>query len=353
MNVNSNNLKIMFWNARSLYCNFLEFKHILKTHNIQIALINETFLKPHMKLSLKNYIIYRNDNNAMHGRGTAIIINDKIKHNLIPISRLESAEATAINIVLPFTNIVVVSAYFPCNSLIISDVDNLFNLGDRVILAGDFNARHRDWGCSNCNNNGLKLSNFLNDNINNLQLHFPESPTHFPSNPTHNPGTIDLAITKNVTVSSIPYTVTATNSDHNPVLLSISLTQHDLDEQIHKRLNYRLANWNQFKFFIDNTINTNACFTTGKDIDDAVTHLTTCIHQAIDKTIPTYCNYHNSNIIPQKLKLKLKIKNKLRRKWQQSRNPEIKYQLNKLTKELSFEMKLHSNKQWENKLKKY
>uniref|UniRef100_A0A6M2DYL3 Putative rna-directed dna polymerase from mobile element jockey n=1 Tax=Xenopsylla cheopis TaxID=163159 RepID=A0A6M2DYL3_XENCH len=97
-----------------------------------------------------------------------------------------------------------------------------------VILAGDLNARHPVWQTKY---NYTTLAH-----------------THFPDNPLQMPSTIDLVITRNVQIKNAPYTVTSTNSDHNPVIITI-MHNNSLNITPLNRLfyNYKNANWKDFR----------------------------------------------------------------------------------------------------------
>lgn len=139
-------LNIVQWNARSIMPKIHELKTFLIQHNIDIALISETFLKPHIFLNIHNYTVHRNDNIESRGLGTAVIIRKTIKHTLIPHVLLKNGEATAIN---AKGDIAVVSIYIQCDRLRTEDLDTLLSIGNKTIIAGDFNVQHPTWKCVN------------------------------------------------------------------------------------------------------------------------------------------------------------------------------------------------------------
>ncbi|GBP29528.1 Probable RNA-directed DNA polymerase from transposon BS [Eumeta japonica] len=95
--------------------------------------------------------------------------------------------------------LVIVSIYLPpSKSLLRSDLEALLALGDSVILFGDFNSKNRKWGCEIPNTNGTnlyKLSKELK-----FEIIASLTPTHYPDTLTSRPSTLDLAITKGVSL---------------------------------------------------------------------------------------------------------------------------------------------------------
>lgn len=61
MDQGSPTLNIMQWNAQSLLSNQLELQKFLYENAIHIALISETWLRPHIKFNIRNYSVVRND----------------------------------------------------------------------------------------------------------------------------------------------------------------------------------------------------------------------------------------------------------------------------------------------------
>lgn len=55
------NLKILHWNSNGIPKRINELSAFASKIKLDIILINETRLKPILKLKIPNYIIYRND----------------------------------------------------------------------------------------------------------------------------------------------------------------------------------------------------------------------------------------------------------------------------------------------------
>ncbi len=87
-------------------------------------------------------------------------------------------EATSVEIGTPQGAIALLSAYKrPQIALEEADIDALLTLGGNVIIAGDINAKHFDWGSQACNAAGIRLRHYLNRS-NQLDISPPPSITH-------------------------------------------------------------------------------------------------------------------------------------------------------------------------------
>ena len=187
----NNDLKISTWNARSVKNKKHEVINFIEKHNIDILLITETFLKPHIAFHIPNFLIYRNDRLNQTGGGVAIIIKNSINHNILPILQLQTIEN--ISIMVPTANFLLkISCCYAANSNHLnfrSDISRLANSNLPYILGGDFNSRHPFWNCSRSNKGGRTLYNLLNSHSN-CVIHFPDSPTYHQSN--RNSSTLDF-----------------------------------------------------------------------------------------------------------------------------------------------------------------
>lgn len=97
--------------------------------------------------------------------------------------------------------------------------------GNRVLLAGDLNAKHPEWdaNCVFTNPSGLLLRDFAEDN--GLLVHYTEEPTYFPDAANYTPSTLDIAVAKNIPDIRNMRTIPTPSSDHDPVYLEIWTTQ--------------------------------------------------------------------------------------------------------------------------------
>jgi hypothetical protein len=119
-------------------------EQFLSEHGVDICL-NETHLVAERALRFANYVCYRTDW-PTPGEGTAILVHKGIDHYSVPLSGLQYLEATAIHLVLATRPMKLVSAYLaPTQPLIESDLTECLSGGIPVLMAGDLNAKHKDW----------------------------------------------------------------------------------------------------------------------------------------------------------------------------------------------------------------
>lgn len=86
-------------------------------------------------------------------------------------------------------NIIVTSVYnSPRNILTKNLLQNLLGIGNKILVAGDFNARYVTWNCRCNNRNSLSLYKFINEN--NVMVMSPDEAIHVFLAPT----AIDLAL---------------------------------------------------------------------------------------------------------------------------------------------------------------
>lgn len=118
MPVNSK-LKIVFWNAQSI--NNPTKKHLielfLESEKIDILLIAETFLKPHIRFQMKNFTVYRNDRQQQGHGGVAIVIRSSIIHKLVTPINTQHIEILTIEIEVNKNPMKVTVAYSPKASI--------------------------------------------------------------------------------------------------------------------------------------------------------------------------------------------------------------------------------------------
>jgi len=130
-------IRILNWNANSIWNQLHTFKSFLKEQNIDIALINETHLKHYHTFKIPNYQIIRTDRPGLKG-GTAIIIKSQLPYDNLVLPQLQTLEATGIQLYTKGKPIICRAAYIkPGAQLITNDFLLLKNLGPKILIAGD------------------------------------------------------------------------------------------------------------------------------------------------------------------------------------------------------------------------
>lgn len=217
----------MTYNCRSINAHFSrveELKLFLREHNICVSLLCETFLKAHHSLEVPNYDVIRTDSNGW-GAGTAILVRKDFRYREIRAPVLTSfRDVSAIQIFNDRVTCSVFSVYVPneVNEIRPRCINSLLNMDDHVIIGGDFNARHVQWGCFTTNSRGRSLARYDLDHSG-VDILFPDSPTCYPGDVMRKPSIIDGFLIKNLSVNGGATAINELSSDHNPVLMSVSL----------------------------------------------------------------------------------------------------------------------------------
>ncbi|GBN88717.1 hypothetical protein AVEN_238476-1 [Araneus ventricosus] len=139
-----------------------EVRDFVIEHNLDVFLVQETWLQPGHTAFIANYRCYRNDRIRLGARvtgGTAIYIKNHFDHNSILTPDLDLIDATILGIEIGSTPpLKIISAYVKPNlrgGFPLEEFKKLLNSGQNVIVAGDLNDSHINW-----HNYGLKLFNF-------------------------------------------------------------------------------------------------------------------------------------------------------------------------------------------------
>lgn len=242
MDIETDNTKIILINTNSLvsYKKRYELAFFLNKHNPNIVLLNETNLVTRHKLAFKNYKIIRTD--KTNSRGTAILIRDNIKYNIINISQLAKLEATAISIETDKNKILIASIYRSPSSgymKITEDMNKIIHYAKTnkldIVLGGDFNCHHTLLGANIDTKEGTELIEWINDNS---DIGIKALTSLYPSRPNKNGGSfIDIfLISNNIKVKfkdgfSNKLETTNYESDHEAVILNIMLSKIENKEK--------------------------------------------------------------------------------------------------------------------------
>ncbi|KAL1128867.1 hypothetical protein AAG570_013401 [Ranatra chinensis] len=195
-----------------------------------------------------------------------------------------------------------------------------------VIAAGDFNARHRLWGCQKKNKSGGVLYDFVMDRR--AALVAPSNPTCVPCN-GGTPSTLDLVLTNSHKCITDMRTVTEGGSDHLPVLFNIwGRAEANVKRPIY---NFAQTDWDLFRRSLDLNIPTaSPPLDTPSRIEAAVESLTREINEAIRISTPTKSQLPPRVELPREIVELIKLKNAVRRRWQSQRREEYKKMMNQL-----------------------
>lgn len=337
--LNIKSITFLNWNANGLINKRNIFIQFLKTHTITVACVTETHLTPGQTFKIPGYLCYREDRICQHAAGgVAILIKKKIDHSLISLPKIDDIEVIAIKLSLEKDEILnVITAYKPPKKQIkINDLKHLLNSPEPTIIIGDLNSKNTSWGCKVNTPNGrrlLKASNLLN-----FQILAPTNPTHYPKNRTAQPDILDIALIKNFPHTIHSYSLAELDSDHCPVIITSEINYTIIESPF--TINTKNIDWIKYQNIIDNSLPKKRFFNNSEEIDSAVDTLTLTLRIAAKEsnTNSDYKPRFPQQTIPPSIEKLIQKKHKIRRQWQQSRNPELKRILNKLTHQVKLSL---------------
>jgi hypothetical protein len=273
--------------------------------DVDIMAVTETKLLKTDKIIIEGFSIIRKERNTdTRGGGVAILVKRGIPYikAQLPVNEIECA---AINLANKTT--IVVAYNRPINKYKADSIHKILNSHTNVIIAGDLNSKHIDWGNNYSNTNGVTLKNIINNS--NITLNCPPTHTHHPSNNT-DPSTIDFFLIKNINNYTSAATIQELPSDHYPVEMSISnVSRENLDKYI---TSYKDTDWKKFRKTLDSLIKINSNIKTTNELDTEINKFT----------------------------------------YQRTGNNTYKIQLQNLNRTIKTQLTQHKNERWENILKK-
>ena len=270
---------ILQWNCRSVKANYEELNLLINEKKPVAVCLQETFLKDSDKCTLKYHSCYYkncSDNDKASG-GVAVIVNNNVPHHAVKLDSILQAVAVSISLNKTFT---LCSVYLPPSSPIdIKKLDHLINqLPKPFIVMGDFNSHHTLWGCTNTNDKGRIIEDFITKH--DLVLLNDKSSTYLhPATGSYS--SLDLTICSPGIFPDFNWKVVDDlhGSDHFPIQVSevgLSVQQRPQRWKLHK------ANWEQFRVHCEQTIHPNAF----EDCENPTELFTSLLYSAAEKSIP-------------------------------------------------------------------
>ncbi|GFW59841.1 probable RNA-directed DNA polymerase from transposon X-element [Trichonephila clavipes] len=342
-----NFLKIGFWNANSLRNKIHEVRDFVHEQNLDLFLVQETWLEPGIDPQITNYRLFKDDKiDIAHTQtrgSTAIYCKSQIVHNRVPLPELQGMDATAVQIKIKnFPPLNIVSVYvkirvrhkFPSE-----DFKTIFNSGSNCIIAGDYNAAHVHWYNAKSTRYGVSLYNLIR-NLRGAKLVAPQTATHLQPR-QRNGSIIDLAVFKHIPFNRSIRVLNDLSSDHYPVILEINL-----NTSIIKNPEQLSTNWNNFKFDLNKKPIPSVDLTSNENIELAISKLNQNFSEAfVEASKPKFKNAFK--ILSPEIKSKIYQRNRLWKIWQRTRCPSIYSEFRTLSREIAKDIKSHSRTQWE------
>lgn len=339
-------LNICFWNANGLRSKRAETADFLAMHRIHVLLVQETHLRPEIKLKLPGMRCYRQDRDDGYG-GTAVYVSDSILHHRLYIPHTRALEATGVQISTARGPLNVFSVYIaPRRPITPGELDYLFLTPTPTIAAGDYNAKHQNWNSTCTNNRGQQLNTYVTSRA--LSVQTPNSPTiHYGDR--RPPDWIDIALIHNLKPNVQLYTIPALSSDHYPVLLTFP--SRPTFKPPRPLPSPRKTNWQDFTRILTQTQpRIDPCYTS-QDVDHLVSITNSALVTAIKAASPRpTLQHYNHEPLPSGIRALIRSKNRARRRFQFSRDPQDRATFRRLQEQLRSSLTELSNQKWESHL---
>lgn len=262
-------LRIASWNAAGLRNKLSDLKAFISQHKIDIMIVTETHLVNTDNIKINGFYEYiANHPSGRRRGGAAIFIKTSIKHIALNIDTPPKVQCSIIAVALSNgSTINIAAAYFlPTESWSADDFQHLLSrMGERFLIAGDWNAKNPWWGNSRSCARGRALLQCVQSN--NYNIIATGSPTHYPTNRRHSPSAIDFGVYKGLRSEQLSIrTLNDLCSDHLPLLFEIYS-----NPQLRESNCYLLplnASISRFQLYLKNYILLDTEINSGADIDD-------------------------------------------------------------------------------------
>lgn len=329
-----NSLRIGTWNANGLTLHRREAEILIKKNKIDVLLISETHFTKNSKFQINGYKMYHtpHPDGRAHG-GTAVFVKNNIKHHEESKVSSPTLQATSVEIKEHRGRIKVCAIYCPPNQKVENDMfKNLFqSLGNKFIIGGDWNSKHYHWGSRLISPRGRSLKAAID------QLHCSVlttgKPTHWPTDTTKAPDVLDFFVHKGI---SEHYMSVEENYDvegsHLPIISTVSV--NIIKKNKNPVLYNKKTDWESYQKWLENNLTLRIPMKTADDVEKATDYITKMIQQAAWKSTPELKLKEEINNFPFEIRRKIATKRKLRKKWQKSRNPDDKREINRLGREI-------------------
>ena len=214
-------------------------------------------------------------------------------------------------------------------------------------MAGDLNAKHVD-----CNSRLITTRDrLLRDYADRRSclIYGPDSPTTISYNPSATPDVLDIVLTKNL-VTPVNLTVcSALSSDHLPVLTDTMCRSSFLT--LPDRPDFKRADWTRFQECLEEKLPSNPELRDKEAVDAFVRELTSANLGATEVATPKSRPRSDPRPpLPASIQDEIRMKNRLRRQWQETRDPALKAEVSRLKRSVIHRLHEWRNDEWSSTL---
>lgn len=324
-------LRIATWNANGLSQHLAEFEVFLHSQTIDICCVSETHFTSQSAMTIPGYEIYSTPHPANKARGgAAVIIRSNIHHYENPRFETEHIQSASVHVKTSRYNLNIAAAYCPPKHKIKRDdyLPYLKQLGNTFIAGGDWNAKHSEWGSRLTTTKGRELYCAASE----LKCAFESSghPTYWPTDTNKTPDLLDFFITRGL---SKHYSKTEhcldLNSDHSPVILTLSDSVITSDAP--SRLTNRRTDWSKYQSIITDNLCLTVPLKSPQQLESDIDNFVSLLKMAAKNSTPEMKKILPGKNYPLEVKQLILDKRRARRQWQETRNPEKKTTLNRIS----------------------
>ena len=275
---------LLQWNCQGLRAKKDELLQLINDHEPSIVALQEIMIN-NQSLSIPGYdsvMTPGHHNHRAHG-GAAVLI-----HKDIPYKSLQfESKLQHVSVIATLPEIITISSlYIPGSQQIKKEdieklIANLKRNKFPILLMGDFNAWHSDWGCRETRSRGKLLRTIFEDeSLNILNTGEATCITNMTTS------AIDLSVAS-ITISPLMswYVLESPfGSDHYPIKITMDTPVDTPSSHTYKtKYNFKKADW--FKFFNHKVWFDlpNIC-----DVQQSLDSFYSCIKIALDDSVPKY-----------------------------------------------------------------
>jgi hypothetical protein len=230
---------------------------------------------------------------------------------------------------------------FPVSDWADTDIIELLSLKEKTILAGDFNAKHPVWNSRISNKTGTRLL-YLQDNSD-FQISAPQYPTHY--TPSGIGDVLDIVLHKNTRISEINV-LEILDSDHLPILFY--MLDHVSTKDILAPVE-TFTDWDRFQSLVSDLISPSTQIHTFKDAKETARKFTASMSSAYRLSTHKVTLSELNEELPELERL-LQLKHRLRKLWQETRDPVCKAAVNWVNKTIPKMTQKKIKERWDTKI---
>lgn len=291
-----NTLKIAYWNAAGILNKLIELENFMLSQSIDIMMLIETRANSVNSINISGYICYLVPNpESTRKGGVATYVKQNIRHTALETISAPMVQCAPIALFPSNGNsnsIAITPIYCPPTYQWTTDhFDRLFSKigsllqGSRLLICGDWNAKHTWWGNVRSCLRGRTLMSAIHRREQ-LNILATGGATHFPYTRRNRPSAIDFAVYAGLHNEALhTYSSIDLDSDHLPIHINL-----ELGAVPRITTNTQLFHWNTniqtFQTHLEGTIGLDIVINTCTDIDDAITKLNNDIRIAAAAATP-------------------------------------------------------------------